>query len=221
MLISVTDRQTQRHGQTSRTDKSRFCHLQPSDMDFSENYTCVAQDEIQSAHWNKISVFIVVCWVSGQTESYALISDYREHDKYFCGHFNQTIIADLKRKCSLHTIDFFTDDAASQFKHKCTLNNMTLLFNEKDGTCHFFSTSHGKGAVDRIGGEVKRKASILAFSGRTQIQNAEQFVTALRIYSSHQPILTPKTALQNVEKFDKKVWIINSPPTRVQKNSIS
>ena len=107
MLISVTDRQTQRHRQTSRTDKSRFCHLQPSDMDFSENYTCVEQDEIQSAHWNKISVFIAVCWVSGQTESYALISDYREHDKYFCGHFNQTIIADLKRKCSLHTIDFF------------------------------------------------------------------------------------------------------------------
>ena len=181
MLISVTDRQIQRHGQTSRTDKSRFCHLQPSDMDFSENYTCVEQDEIQSAHWKKISVFIAVCWVSGQTESYALISDYREHDKYFCGHCNQTIIADLKRKCSLHTIDFFTDDAASQFKQKYTLNNMTLIFNDIECTWHFFATSHGKGAVDGIGSEVKRKASILAFSGRTQIQNAEQFVTALRI----------------------------------------
>ena len=50
-------------------------------MDFSENYTCVEQNEIQSAHWNKIFVFIAVCWVSGQTESYALICDYREHDK--------------------------------------------------------------------------------------------------------------------------------------------
>ena len=131
MLISVTDR---RHGQTN----PRFCHLQPSDMDFSENYTCVEQDEIQSAHCNKISVFIAVCWVSGQTESCALISDYREHDKYFCGHCNQTIIADLKRKCSLHTIDFFTDDAASQFKQKYTLNNMTLIFNDIECTWHFF-----------------------------------------------------------------------------------
>ena len=58
---------------------------------------------------------------------------------------------------------------------------MTLIFNDIECTWHFFSTSHGKGAVDRIGGEVKRKASILAFSGRTQIQNAEQFVTVLRI----------------------------------------
>ena len=64
-------------------------------MDFSENYTCVEQDEIQSAHQNKISVLIAVCWVSEQSESYALISDYREHHKYYC---NQTIIADLKKK---------------------------------------------------------------------------------------------------------------------------
>ena len=77
-------------------------------------------------------------------------------------------------------------------------------------TWHFFATNHGKGAFDGIGGEVKRKASILAYSGRTQIQNAEQFVTALRIgyrKSLHiiQPILTPKKAiLQNVEEFDKK-----------------
>ena len=37
------------------------------------------------------------------------------------------------------------------------------------------------GAVDGIEGEVKRKASILGLSGRIQIQNAEQFVSALRM----------------------------------------
>ena len=45
-------------------------------MDFSEDYTCVEQDDIQSAHWNKnqSSVFTAAFQVSGQTESYALIT---------------------------------------------------------------------------------------------------------------------------------------------------
>ena len=54
MLISVMDR---RHGQTN----SRFCYLKPSDMDFSENYTYVEQDEIQSAHWNKNQICLYCC----------------------------------------------------------------------------------------------------------------------------------------------------------------
>ena len=134
------------------------------------------------------------------------ISDYREHKKYFCGHCNQTIIADLKRKHSLHIIDFFTDGASSQFKQKYTLNNMTLI-DDIECTWHFFATSQCKGAVDRIEGEIKRKASILALSGRmqerVQIQNAKQFVCALRTgYRKSLQItliLIPETAiLQNV-----------------------
>ena len=177
---------------------------------FRGTYSCVEQDEIQSAHWdkNQISVFTAVCWVNGQTESYALISDYREHNKCFVDIAIKTIIADLKNKHSPHIIDFFTDGAASQFKQKYTLNNMTLI-NDIECTWHFFATSHGKGAVDGIGGGVKRKASILALSGRMQIQNAEQFVSALRMgyHKSLQInlILIPENAiLQNVEEFDKK-----------------
>ena len=64
--------------------------------DFSENYTCVEQDEIPPAHWSKhqISVFTAVCRISVQTDSYALISNYREHNKYFVDIAIKTIIAD-------------------------------------------------------------------------------------------------------------------------------
>ena len=82
----------------------------------------------------------------------------------------------------------------------------------------FFCLQPWQGAFDGIGDEVKGKASILAFNGSMQIQNTEQFVSALRI-GYHKSILTPKTAiLQNVDEFDKKVCIINSPLTRAHKN---
>ena len=58
-----------------------------------------------------------------------------------------------------------------------------------------------------------------------QIQNAEQFVSALRtVYRKSLQIdliLIPETAiLQIVEEFDK-VWIINNPLIRAEKKIIS
>ena len=41
---------------------------------------------------------------------------------------------------------FFSDGAASQFKQRFTLCEITQL--EKDWSWNFFATGHGKGAVD-------------------------------------------------------------------------
>ena len=58
----------------------------------------------------------------------------------------------------LKSVSFFSDGAASQFKQRFLFHNITY-FEADYGlkvTWNFFATSHGKGAVDGIGGNVKR-----------------------------------------------------------------
>ena len=35
-------------------------------LDFAKNYCCIAQDEVQSAHWNQtqVTLFATAAWVS-------------------------------------------------------------------------------------------------------------------------------------------------------------
>lgn len=63
----------------------------------------------------------------------------------------------------MNHLDVFSDGAASQFKIKyifCFLSMALLeMFKEIKLVWHFFATSHGKGAVDDVGGTVKQVVS--------------------------------------------------------------
>jgi hypothetical protein len=52
-------------------------------MDFAENYTCLSQDEIQSAHWRQaqISLYTVMVYNGQNTWSWILVSDIKDHEK--------------------------------------------------------------------------------------------------------------------------------------------
>ena len=53
-------------------------------IDLSENASIIQQDEIQSAHWShqQVTIFKAVAWCEeSKTLSYAVISNYLEHDK--------------------------------------------------------------------------------------------------------------------------------------------
>ena len=130
-------------------------------IDFSENYTITYQDEVQSAHWNaqQVSLYTAVVWAAKDTVSYTVVSNYMHHDKYAVACFNGLLTEDLKKRFPhLHTVDIFSDGAAQHFKQKYMLCFMTLSESECHVKInwHFFATSHGKGAVDGIGGHVKR-----------------------------------------------------------------
>ena len=57
-------------------------------MDFSEDYNCRSQDEVQSAYWNNISVTlhpVVVYYINNLDEdltvkSYVIVSNESRHD---------------------------------------------------------------------------------------------------------------------------------------------
>jgi len=52
-------------------------------VDFSEKYTWVVQNEIQSAHWrqNQVSLFAAVLWYYGSIHSRVIASDDLVHTK--------------------------------------------------------------------------------------------------------------------------------------------
>ena len=131
-------------------------------LDFSENYAVVQQDEIQSAHWahSQVTVFTCVVWVGGTSQSYGIVSDYLSHDKYAVYKFIEVILTDIRKRFPYtRKVCFFSDGAASQFKQKYLFVNLGFLKQEyelESPEWSFFAASHGKGAVDGICGTIKR-----------------------------------------------------------------
>ena len=88
-----------------------------------------------------------------ESKSYVIASDYMQH-KYAIHTCNENLFHVLKKECTtLEEIDIFSDEPSSQFKQKYALCRIT--FASLKVNWHFFYTSHGKGAVDGVGGTVK------------------------------------------------------------------
>ncbi|CAF2013388.1 unnamed protein product [Rotaria magnacalcarata] len=129
-------------------------------VDFSENYRTTYQDEIQNAffNYNQVGLFTAVAWfgLDSDVVSYALVSDDVSHDKY-----------------SIHVYG-----AAAQFKQRFSFANLTFLSNDHNVNLiwNFFSTGHGRGAVDGVGGTVKRLVWRGVMAKQCVIRNAYDFV---------------------------------------------
>ena len=81
------------------------CHMGSADsaviqVDFSENYSVMHQDEIQSANWHheQVTVFTCVSWVDNICHSYTIVSDYLSHEKLAVYRFLGIILSDIKQK---------------------------------------------------------------------------------------------------------------------------
>ena len=178
-------------------------------MDFSENYTATYQDEIQSAHWHQkqVTVFTAVIWVNqNDCKSYAVVSDCLNHNKEAVCTFLCTILADIQSHWpDLKNLDIFTDGAASQFKNKyifCFLCTKLPVISAIKITWHFFATSHGKGAVDGIGGVVKRAVSTAVNSRSHVVTDAASFLEAASTHCHNTSILSVTEA--DIAKFAKE-----------------
>lgn len=136
-------------------------------VDFSENYTCLQQDEVQAAHWNQnqVTVFPVAIWSRDATgnvicSSHAIISDDLGHEKKSIAVFLYKVLNTFLKENHPDVTDvyLFSDGPSSQFKNRFMVK-LLLTLNHQLGiriSWHYFATSHGKGAVDGIGASVKR-----------------------------------------------------------------
>ncbi|XP_033122920.1 uncharacterized protein LOC117121731 [Anneissia japonica] len=149
-------------------------------VDFSENYTCVSQDEVQSAHWNQrqVSLFTAALWHSGSLHSHVVASDNLTHSKDTIGAYMDFLLDGLPK--NVVSVSVWSDGPASLFKNRFIGSAISALQNKHSINIdwNFFCTSHGKGPVDGIGGSVKRFVWNQVLTRQYLVTNAETFVAA-------------------------------------------
>ena len=168
-------------------------------MDFAENYSCIAQDEVQSTHWNQtqVTLFTTVAWVSGVVRSHVVISDYMHRTKTAVVVFLDALLASLPSQAE--EIRIWTDGPSSQFKIKFVMQGMKMLA-DKFGlslSWNFFATSHGKGPVDGIGGCLKRIATDRVKTRQSTINSAADFYQAVTGSSVNTTLITSEEVQQH------------------------
>ena len=102
-------------------------------VDFSENYTCMYQDDIQSAHWkqDQVSLFTAAISFNGKQHSKVIASDNLDHGKDAVVAYVDYLLDTLP--ASVKTVSVWSDGPSSQFKNdfktniKSALDGITLL----------------------------------------------------------------------------------------------
>lgn len=171
-------------------------NLSPNEMliisDFSENYTFIVQDAIQSFHWSKKQCTIhpfALYWKNEtddkvQMLSIVVIAESVKHDINAVYLFQKKVIEYIQENFrQVNQLTFFSDGAGSQYKNKKNFFNI-CQYKTKYGLLvgwHCFGTSHGKSACDGIGGTFKRNARRVSLQ-RTENSDDEPITTAFGLF---------------------------------------
>jgi hypothetical protein len=160
--------------------------------DFSENYRCSEQIEIQSNYFQRTEVPIHVSLIyrllevdgvsSTQDDPYIIcehfyvISTYEKHDHHFVKHV-QKLISDYLQSISypVCTMHEFCDGCQAQYKSRNCFGSLVHSVKElgyKKIVRNFFESSHGKGPHDAAGGLLKNQADMAVIHGKAQIRSA-------------------------------------------------
>ncbi|PIK53459.1 hypothetical protein BSL78_09645 [Apostichopus japonicus] len=139
-------------------------------MDFAENFSCITQNEVQSAHWTKMMVTLhpmvgyYKCHADGCSqgtvrEAIHIVSEDMIHDTHAVTHFCKLACTHLKveRKVEFNRLIQFTDGCGAQYKSRTGFADIS--FGNIDFGVqverHFFGSRHGKNPCDGEGGVVK------------------------------------------------------------------
>ncbi|WAR17050.1 hypothetical protein MAR_031644 [Mya arenaria] len=197
--------------------------------DFSENYRCTTQKEIQSTYFQKTEVTIHVTILHRHhvqdgkldldrkiQEQFFVISPDLKHDHHFTYYVQQSVIEYLKSiNYPLKTVHEFTDGCASQYKSRHCFGSLNVV--TKD-LVNYYETAHAKGPQDAAGGLLKQTADMAVLRGQVVIQSAEDFYNfacnTLQIPSSNAKC--SKRIFKFVEEIPRNTVKYFQPVSRVR-----
>ena len=126
-------------------------------IDYAENYTCRAQDEVQSAHWNQaqVALYTSVSWFRNKIIPHVIVSNTRQHNKSTMVPFTDQILNNIPDE--VKQIKIWTDGPASQFKNQYVMASMPMLSakHKVKLSWNLSATSHGEGPTDGVGATLK------------------------------------------------------------------
>lgn len=186
-------------------------------VDFAENYTCIAQNEVQSFHWcqPQVSLFTCSVWFHGKQHPFVIVSDNLTHTK-------DTIIAYMSRllnelPSTITDVQIWSDGPSSQFKNKYIAAAIKVLEQVKKIKIqwNYFATSHGKGPVDGIGGAVKRGVRNAVMREKSVVLNSFQFyATAKDVTAVKMILMTDEDINEENLKLNLKTVFEKAPPIK-------
>lgn len=191
--------------------------------DFAENWTAILPNEIQSYHWQnpQVSIFTAVCYFNGTTRSFGMVSDDRSHDSAHALLAFTDIEEMMKEEGQIERITILSDGAASHFKNRYQLFELTKASIHKKWI--FTATGHGKGPCDGVGGALKHIATNHNLSrGSTEvIKNASDFAdTVQKCTSSITVKVLPKTRVEEFRQRKLQEWQCVPAVRGIQKSHV-
>ncbi|CAH0560416.1 unnamed protein product [Brassicogethes aeneus] len=194
--------------QQSRKCKNELCYEEAAvHMDFSENYSCKLNSEIQAMHFgashNQVTLHtVVVYFETNEKKMFCTISGSRRHDPSAIWAHLTPILLELRDR-NIEVIHFFSDGPSSQYKNKGNILFFKTYFHEmgfKYGTWNYSEASHGKGAPDGLGAAIKRISDNLVSKGQ-DIDNARTLFEKVKDKTS---ITTYFIEESKIEQMDQR-----------------
>ena len=162
--------------------------------DYSENYSCTSQDQLQSQYFSQSQASIHVTILHRHaledvdgvestledpviiTEHIFVISSDTKHDHHSVHQVRQLVAGYLKQiKCDVEVMHEWTDGCSAQYKSRHCMGDVS--FSNSDfgyrTIRNYFETSHAKGPQDGAGANLKHKADMEVIKRKVVIQNAK------------------------------------------------
>lgn len=129
-------------------------------IDFSENYACKLNTEIQAFHFGgnrqQATLHTGVAYGTGGSMSYATVSQSLRHDERAVWDHIKPIIEHFKAQNDqeIDTLHILSDGPATQYRNRINcflLSTVPYTLGFKKIAWNFSERSHGKGAPDGVG----------------------------------------------------------------------
>ena len=189
----IAKSQSKAYQQCLKTLKPNECCVV---VDFAENYTCIRQNEAQTAYYSRNQVTLHPMVITKQRDgtncvSVCVLTDDMTHDASATYVFINILFDHLK--CyhpEINSIHIWSDGCAAQYKSKLPFFHISQAFNrgaEYDLTWNFFGSRHGKCSADGEAGVVKTFLTQEATQTNIILDNAYQVYNHLVASELYRP----------------------------------
>ncbi|XP_022078608.1 uncharacterized protein LOC127533326 [Acanthochromis polyacanthus] len=155
-------------------------------MDFSENYACKMNVEVQAFHFGgsrqQATVHTCMVYTAENTKAYATISNSLRHDERAVWAHLKPVFDEVLSNKKIKTLHFMSDGPLTQYRNRKNfylMSTLPFLRGIENITWNYSEKSHGKGAPDGVGGSVKRGADTFVLQGG-DLQNPKDLFEFLK-----------------------------------------
>ena len=183
-------------------------------LDYSENYKCKQQNEIQSAYFgNKgFSLFTACAYHSkdGKLSKMSITVTTEENDKSRVASMScvNKVIGHVREKLDrqISRVYIVSDGCSAQFRSRFVFN--LLIQKDLQLEWHYNEAHHGKGPMDGIGGTIKNLVHRKVMSNAVVINSPEEFASCANEISNVDCLfLRKEDVLKEPEEVSKAIPI--------------